>query len=86
MLGIEANWAKREDAEANINWARNVFKDMQRFTRGGSYLNFPGFVEEREALLHGAYRPNLERLRDIRAKYDLSNLFPGTLNINIELK
>jgi FAD/FMN-containing dehydrogenase len=81
MLGIEANWTKREDASANINWAQNVVKDMQRFTSGGSYLNFPGFVEEREALLQGSYGSNLDRLREIKAKYDPSNLFPGTLNI-----
>jgi hypothetical protein len=81
MLGIEANWNNREEASANINWAKNVVKDMQRFTRGGSYLNFPGFVEEKEALLQGSYGPNLERLREIKAKYDPSNLFAGTLNI-----
>ena len=54
---------------------------MQRFTSGGSYLNIPGFVEEREALLQGSYGPNLDRLREIKAKYDPSNLFTGTLNI-----
>ena len=81
MLGIEANWSKREDASANISWAKHVVKDMQRFTSGGSYLNFPGFVEEKEALLHGAYGPNLDRLRKIKAQYDPSNLFSGTLNI-----
>jgi len=26
-------------------------------------------------------RPNLDRLSEIKAKYDPSNLFPGTLNI-----
>jgi UDP-N-acetylenolpyruvoylglucosamine reductase len=81
MLGIEANWDKQEDASDNINWAKNVVKDMQRFTSGGSYLNFPGFVEEREALLQGSYGPNLDGLREIKAKYDASNLFPGILNI-----
>jgi hypothetical protein len=81
MLGIEANWKNREDAEANISWANNVFKDMQKFTSGGSYLNFPGFVEDIEALLQGSYGPNLDRLRKIKAKYDPTNLFPGILNI-----
>ena len=81
MLGIEANWTKREDAKANISWARNVSKDMRRFTKGGSYLNFPGFVEEREALLRGSYGPNLDRLRKIKAQYDRSNHFTGTINI-----
>ena len=81
MLGIEANWTQRKDASANINWAKDVVKDMRRFTSGGSYLNFPGFVEERETLLQGSYGPNLDRLREIKAKYDPTNLFAGTLNI-----
>ena len=81
MLGIEANWKNRADAEANIQWARNVFDEMQEFSRGGVYLNFPGFLEDREALLHAAYGPNLERLRTIKAKYDPANLFPGLLSI-----
>jgi UDP-N-acetylenolpyruvoylglucosamine reductase len=81
MLGIEANWTKREDAKANISWARNVSKDMRRFTKGGSYLNFPGFVEERKVLLQGSYGPNLDRLKKIKAKYDPTNHFTGTINI-----
>jgi len=82
MLGIEANWKNRADAKANISWAKDVFKNMQKFTSGGSYLNFPGFVEDIEDLLQGSYGPNLDRLRKIKAKYDPTNLFPGILNIN----
>jgi hypothetical protein len=80
MLGIEANWKNLADADANIRWAREVFDEMQRFSPGGVYLNFPGFLEEREALLQAAYGPNLERLRAIKAKYDPSDLFPGLLS------
>lgn len=81
MLGIEANWENRDDASANIQWARDVFDDTKPFSRGGVYLNFPGFVEEQEALLQAAYGPNLGRLRTIKAKYDPTNLFPGMLSI-----
>ncbi len=81
MIGIEANWDKREDAEANIEWARAVFEDMKKFTRGGHYLNFPGFFEERESLLLGAYGENLKRLKSVKAKYDPANLFLGAINI-----
>ena len=84
MLGIEANWENREDADANIKWAKDVYQNMHRFTRGGSYLNFPGFMEEREPLLRGAYGPNLERLRAVKAEYDPTNIFPGALNIEPE--
>lgn len=81
LIGIEANWQNRADADANIAWARSVFEDMKPFTRGGDYLNFPGFFEDRERLLRGAYGPNLERLRVIKAQCDPTNLFPGALTI-----
>ncbi len=81
MIGIEANWDRPEDTEANIAWARAVFEAMKKFTRGGHYLNFPGFFEERDNLLLGAYGENLERLKSIKAKYDPSNLFLGAINI-----
>ena len=81
MIGIEANWVNQADAEDNIAWARALHKDLQPFSSGGNYLNFPGFVENREALLLGAYGENLPKLRRIKAKYDPDNLFPGLLNI-----
>jgi FAD/FMN-containing dehydrogenase len=81
MIGIEANWDKRTDTEVNIKWTRKVYEDLKRFTRGGDYLNFPGFIEDQDSLLHGAYGPNLIRLKSIKAKYDPTNLFSGAINI-----
>ena len=54
---------------------------MKRFTRGGNYLNFPGFFEDQVSLLEGAYETNLKLLRSIKAKYDPVNRFRGALNI-----
>ncbi len=81
LVGIEANWDKREDAEANIKWARTVSEDMKKFSGGGNYLNFPGFFEEKKSLLLGAYGENLKRLKSIKARYDPANLFLGAINI-----
>jgi FAD/FMN-containing dehydrogenase len=79
MLGIEANWERREDADANIRWARGLFEAMQPYSSGGVYLNFPGFLEDREALVRAAYGENTGRLREIKAAYDPEGLFPGIL-------
>jgi FAD/FMN-containing dehydrogenase len=81
MIGIEANWSDHAAAEANIAWARDLHEKLQPFSSGGNYLNFPGFVEDREVLLRGAYGENLERLKRVKATYDPENLFPGLLNI-----
>jgi hypothetical protein len=81
MIGIEANWSDQADSEANIAWARNLHKALQPFSSGGNYLNFPGYVEDQEAMLRGAYGDNLQKLRLIKTTYDPNNLFPGLLNI-----
>jgi len=80
VLAMEANWTSPDESEANIAWARECFKEMEPFSHG-SYLNFPGFMEDSNKLLRGAYENNYERLRAIKAKYDPDNLFRGALNI-----
>ena len=81
LLGIEANWTAQEDDEANIAWAREVYRDMARFSPGGAYLNFAGFGEEGDALLRASFGENYERLRRVKARYDPENLFRSNLNI-----
>jgi FAD/FMN-containing dehydrogenase len=54
---------------------------MQPYSRGGSYLNFPGFGEEKEAMLRAAFGPNYDRLAALKHRYDPTNLFRMNLNI-----
>lgn len=81
LLAIESNWEDSSRNEENVEWTREAFQDLSRFSDGGTYLNFPGFAEEGEEMLRGAYGPNYKRLRRIKAKYDPDNLFHGHLNI-----
>lgn len=80
LIGIEANWTAPDQSDANMAWAQETFEEMQRFARG-SYLNFPGFMEDADKLLKGAYGANYERLQAVKTKYDPDNLFRGALNI-----
>jgi FAD/FMN-containing dehydrogenase len=83
LLGIEANWAEEpHEDEANIAWARSCYTDMRRFSGGGVYLNFPGFLEEGQGLMRDAYGGNYERLVTLKSQYDPANLF--RLNQNIK--
>ncbi len=81
LFGIESNWDDPKESEKNITWTRNVFQDMKRFTKGGTYLNFPGFAEEGEDLIKGAYGIHYARLKSIKAKYDPQSIFHGNFNI-----
>ena len=81
LLGIEANWEEPQDDEVNVAWARNCIADMRRFSGGGNYLNFPGFLEEGQDLLRDAYGENYERLVALKNEYDPTNLFRMNQNI-----
>jgi FAD/FMN-containing dehydrogenase len=83
LLGIEANWDDPGQDEANIEWARGLYRDMEAFSSGGTYLNFPGFVEEGEDLLRASFGESYSRLQEVKAKYDPENFFRSTFNITV---
>lgn len=82
LLNPEANWEHAEDDDANINWARRFIEDMQEFSDGSRYLNFPGFQEEGDEMMQKAFGPQYARLMELKAKYDPDNLF--SLNQNVK--
>lgn len=82
LLGVEANWEDPRDDEANIAWARECVEDMQRFSGGGQYLNFPGFLEGGDETLRTTFGANYERLVALKSRYDPTNLFRLNQNIN----
>jgi FAD/FMN-containing dehydrogenase len=84
LIGIEANFEKEEDSDENVAWAREAISDLRSFSDGGIYLNFPGFLEEGEQLAREGYGENYERLAEVKAKYDPTNVL--RLNANVEPK
>jgi FAD/FMN-containing dehydrogenase len=81
LLGIESNWNNPSEDEENISWSRQVYQDFQRFSNGGTYLNFPGFGEEGQTMMRQSFGINYDRLRMIKKKYDPENIFSGSINI-----
>ena len=80
LLNITGAWDKPDDDTANIEWTRNAWNDMKRFSTGGTYINFlteDEGVERIEAALGGA----LEQLSQIKAQWDPENLFRTNRNI-----
>lgn len=55
---------------------------MQRFSGGGQYLNFPGFLEGGEETLRATFGANYDRLVALKNEYDPDNSF--RLNQNIK--
>jgi FAD/FMN-containing dehydrogenase len=80
VLNLAASWEKREDDAANVEWARSSWRDMRRFSTGGTYINF---LTEEEAgdRIQAAYGPNFVRLAAVKAKWDPDNFFRANKNI-----
>jgi FAD/FMN-containing dehydrogenase len=81
LLGVEANWEKRDEDEKNINWVRDFIEDMLPYSDGSSYLNFPGFMEKGTETLQKTFGAKYARLAEVKKQYDPTNLFRVNLNI-----
>jgi FAD/FMN-containing dehydrogenase len=79
-VNLTASWDKVEDDAANMGWIRQIWEEIKPFSTGGTYLNFlnqdDGMDRTQEAL-----RGNLERLAQVKAKWDPDNFFRTNRNI-----
>ena len=80
VLNIAASWENAEDDQANIDWSRAAWRDMRRFSTGGTYINFLT-EEEGDERIHAAYGKNYGGLVDVKTKWDPGNLFRTNKNI-----
>jgi len=80
MLNITGSWEKAEDDAANVEWTREAWGAMRRFSTGGTYINFLT-EEEGGDRIKAAYGRNHARLAEIKTKWDPTNLFRSNKNI-----
>jgi hypothetical protein len=81
MVTFEATWTDPAESEQNIQWSRDGWDRLHKYSDGSIYLNFPGFGEEKEDMVRAAYGPNYDRLKRLKTQYDPTNLFRMNQNI-----
>ena len=82
VLNVASAWEQAADDTVNIEWARNAWRDMRRFSTGGTYINFLT-EDEGDERTRAAYRTNYGRLAEVKARWDPSNLFRTNKNIGL---
>ena len=80
VLNITAAWENAGDDSANIEWARAAWNEMKSFSTGGTYINFLTEDESPERI-EAALGKGLERLAEVKAKWDPQNMFRTNRNI-----
>lgn len=80
VINITSAWEKAADDKSNIEWARTAWRDICRFSTGGTYINFLTDDEGNERT-QAAYRNNFQRLVEIKSHWDPHNVFRINKNI-----
>jgi FAD/FMN-containing dehydrogenase len=78
-LLILAGWEDPSQSEANVAWARDLWEQVRPMAAPGVYVNYLG--GEGEQRVRQAYGPNLNRLAEIKRRYDPDNFFRINQNI-----
>jgi len=80
VLNIGSAWEQASDDPANIGWTREAWNDMKVFSTGGTYINFLTEDEGPERIV-AALGGGLQRLAEIKAKWDPQNVFRTNRNV-----
>jgi hypothetical protein len=83
MVTVDGNWTDEVSNDDGVAWVRSAWEEVTEFGTGDVYLNFTGLADEApSAGVETAFGRNLQRLAEVKAKYDPENFF--RLNNNIE--
>ena len=80
VLNISAAWDHAANDAENVEWARETWRDMRRFSTGGTYVNMLT-EEEGGERIRAAYGANYERLAKAKAAWDPDNVFHVNKNV-----
>jgi FAD/FMN-containing dehydrogenase len=80
LLNITGAWEKAEDDAVNVEWVRQAWNDMRRFSTGGTYINFLTEDEGPERI-QAAFGGALTRLAEVKLRWDPENVFRTNRNI-----
>lgn len=72
IMGFQSVWEEDEYANTNQEWVLERFKTIKSLTNG-SFVNFP--IKEIDNYKEEYYGFNLNRLKEVKFKYDPENLF-----------
>ena len=84
MVSIDGNWHEPAKSEPSIAWVRSFWRELEPLSTGAIYLNFltdSGEGDVATQAAHSVYGASWDRLAEVKAKYDPTNLFQVNMNI-----
>jgi FAD/FMN-containing dehydrogenase len=82
MLSVDGNWTDPAKAASVIRWTRDFIEEADALPEaGGAYLNFSADESTATEVVEAQFGDNLERLVELKRKYDPANQFRVNNNI-----
>jgi FAD/FMN-containing dehydrogenase len=82
MLSVDGNWTDPAKAASVIQWTRDFIEEADALPEGGgAYLNFSADESTATEVVEAQFGDNLERLVELKRKYDPANQFRVNNNI-----
>jgi len=78
-LVITGQWDDPTDTSTNVKWVQDTLAALEPYTAQRTYMNY--VAQDEVDRLDAAYGPNVDRLRDVKRRYDPDNLFRLNLNV-----
>lgn len=83
IMGIQSVWEDAQYAPVNREWIKDKFNNIKLFTTG-SFINFP--FAELENYEKEYYGNNINKLREVKCKYDPYDVFNFPQSIKVKNK
>lgn len=80
ILGFQSVWEDSKYGEVNHEWVGTRFNELSKYTKG-SFINFP--IAQSDAYEKNYYGENLQRLKEVKRKYDKEQVFNFEQVINL---
>ena len=80
MTAFAGQWPADVPDDEHMAWVREAWTSVRPFSTGGNYLNFQTADEEEERI-RATYGANMDRLVEVKEKYDPENTFRSNRNI-----
>ncbi len=79
IMNVHTRWSTADKDDACVSWARKLSDDMKPYSTGSSYVNF--MPEDEADRVGSVYGDNMQRLSEVKARYDPNNFFRCNHNI-----
>jgi FAD/FMN-containing dehydrogenase len=80
LLSVGGSWETAEGDARNMDWVRETWESLRGFSTGGNYINFLN-EDDGQDRLEAALGSAMERLRQVKARWDPGNFFRTNRNI-----